>query len=441
MSDASMPFAHPWPEGLVGDLGKVTVGGTPSTAVPRYWDGGEVPWMASGDVHLKRITDVPGRITELGLRRSNATLVDPPAVAVGLAGQGKTRGTVALVLCRLSTNQSVALITTNPEKLDAEYLFFNLEFRYDELRSRSAGGGRAGLTKQLIEQVPVPLPQLAEQEKIAEILCTVDRAIMQTELRMAKDKRLKSGLMHDLLTRGIDHHGRLRSEGTHEFQDSPIGRIPRDWDFGELGSISELVTSGSRGWAKYYSKDGALFLRIGNLTRDHINLRFDDLAFVKPPVLSEGKRTCAKCDDILISITADLGIVGVIPSDFGEAYVNQHISLVRLFPDSHNARFVGWFLSGHGGQAQFDRLNESGAKAGLNLPTIRNLVVPLPKRPEEQALIARILDSSTNDFAELNRQREKLRLLKIALMQDLLTGRRRVTVLLEPSVHLTAETV
>src|SRR5882724_5164393 len=124
MSKSSVSFTHPWPEDLIGNLGTVTVGGTPRTSVNAYW-GGDVPWMASGDVHLKRITDVSGRITELGLRGSNATLVEPPAVAIGLAGQGKTRGTVALTLCKLCTNQSVALITTKSHKLTIDYLFYD----------------------------------------------------------------------------------------------------------------------------------------------------------------------------------------------------------------------------------------------------------------------------------------------------------------------------
>ena len=97
MSDLNIPFDHPWQEDVLGNIGNVVVGGTPRTSVGKYWNG-DVPWMVSGDVHLKRITNVSGRITDLGLRSSNATLVAPPAVAVSLAGQGKTRGTVAPIV-------------------------------------------------------------------------------------------------------------------------------------------------------------------------------------------------------------------------------------------------------------------------------------------------------------------------------------------------------
>jgi type I restriction enzyme S subunit len=110
--------------------------------------------------------------------------------------------------------------------------------------------------------------------------------------------------------------------------------------------------------------------------------------------------------------------------------VNQHIALVRLRQEEVNRRFMGWFLSSSGGQRQFESLNESGAKAGLNLPTLKRLIMPRPER-EEQNRIAEILDKSTEKMDEYTRRLAKLRLLKTALMQDLLTGKKRVTPLLQ----------
>lgn len=272
-----------------------------------------------------------------------------------------------------------------------------------------------------------------EQSKIAEILATVDQAIEQTEALIAKQQRIKTGLMQDLLTRGIDEHGQLRTEQTHAFKDSPLGRIPVEWGVQTLESVSEFVTSGSRGWAQYYSTEGALFLRIGNLTRKHINMRFDDVIRVSPPASSEGERTAVKKDDLLISITADLGIVAVIPDGFETAYVNQHIALTRLDRTQAHARFVGWFFNGQLGQAQFDKLNESGAKAGLNLPSIKNLQIPVPSL-DEQAKIAQAIDATTQKTDEFHARLVKCQSLKRALMQDLLTGRKRVVDLLHAEV-------
>jgi type I restriction enzyme S subunit len=209
----------------------------------------------------------------------------------------------------------LALIRPNLDEVDSVYLAKQLSTarvaRYFAVQA--SGSTRYGLPVSAIESVSIPTPPKAEQAKIAEILSQVDRAIEQTKTLVAKQQRIKTGLMQDLLTRGIDEHGNLRSESTHKFKNSPLGRIPVGWNPVSLESVSEFVTSGSRGWARYYSTDGAIFLRIGNLTRRHINLRLDDLVFVSPPRSSEGKRTAVETGDLLISITADLGIIAVVP--------------------------------------------------------------------------------------------------------------------------------
>lgn len=316
---------------------------------------------------------------------------------------------------------------------DAGFIF---QWSIDQSLRRKAAAMMTGSAGQ--QRVPasffstfmVPSLPKTEQSKIAEVLSTVDRAIAQTEALIAKQQRIKTGLMQDLLTRGIDEHGQLRCETTHAFKDSPLGRIPVEWEVRPLDSVAEFVTSGARGWAKYYSEEGAIFLRIGNLTRKHINLRLDDIVRVQPPTSAEGTRTQVQQGDLLISVTADLGIIGVIPSNFGIGYVNQHIALARLNRETVSPRFVGWFLGGHQGRNQFDKLNESGAKAGLNLPTVRSLLFPSPSLTE-QAKIAALLDSNVEALERRIDTLRKLRHLKTALMQDLLTGKVRVTPLLQ----------
>jgi type I restriction enzyme S subunit len=307
MFETVTPFAHPWSEDFISNIGSVTVGGTPHTSMEKYWNG-DVPWMASGDVNLKRIADVPKRITQLGLRSSNATLVDPPAVAIGLAGQGKTRGTVALVLCRLCTNQSVALITGHASKVATEYLLYNLEFRYEELRSRSAGDGRAGLSKQLIEQIPVPLPPLCEQNKIAEILSTVDRAIEQTEALISKQERIKTGLMQDLLTRGIDERGKLRSESTHKFKDSHLGRIPKEWRIVHLNEVAQISSGVTLG--KCYVGPNTIelpYLRVANVQDGYFDLREVKSIRVRT---SDTERFQLQAGDVLMNEGGDFDKLG-----------------------------------------------------------------------------------------------------------------------------------
>jgi type I restriction enzyme S subunit len=169
--------------------------------MPEFW-GGNVPWMASGDIHHYRIRNVEGRITAKGLQCSNAKLIPPGAVAIALAGQGKTRGTVALTEIELCTNQSVALVSADRQKLLPEFLFQSLVPRYEELRASSSGGGRGGLTKQILEQFEVSFPTLGEQRRIAELLSAVDEQTRLLEAEAAKEAARALGLLQALLPRG-----------------------------------------------------------------------------------------------------------------------------------------------------------------------------------------------------------------------------------------------
>ncbi len=249
---------------------------------------------------------------------------------------------------------------------------------------------------------------------------------------VAKLKAMKRGVLHDLLTRGIDANGDLRpsqSEAPHLYKQTPLGWLPKEWEETDVFGISTNVTSGSRDWARYYSETGAIFVRIGNLTREHVNLRLASVAHVKPPSNTDGQRTSLEEGDVLVSITADLGIVGVIPEKFGEAYINQHVALIRPNKNLINPRFLGHFLASPILQNHLSKLNDAGAKAGLNLPTIRGLPVMSPN-PNEQDRIAERLDEIDTQIGNTQVETGKLKSMKSGIMDDLLTGRTSVTPLL-----------
>lgn len=320
-----------------------------------------------------------------------------------------------------------------PKKANGLYVENYLRFLRPEFDRITQGSTFGSINSRELGSVKIRMPfKQAEQAKIAAVLATVDQAIEQTEALIAKYICIKTGMMQDLLTRGIDDHGRLRDPVTQKFKPSPLGQIPDEWHVARLGSedVSRSITSGSRGWARYYGEEGALFMRISNLTRRHVNLRWHDVKFVKPPLGAEGKRTAVDAGDLLVSITADLGIIGVAPKGLGEAYVNQHIALIKLNRARINPWFIGNWLSSHVGQNMFSRLNEAGAKAGLNLTTVASLAVVLPS-PREQDHIAQVLNRADENIATQERNWEKLQRLKTGLMQDLLTGKVSVEPLLK----------
>lgn len=201
--------------------------------------------------------------------------------------------------------------------------------------------------------------------------------------------------------------------------------VPKDWELMRLGKVSEIVTSGSRDWAQYYSESGSKFIRMTNLRRDGIYLKLDDLKYVDVNSnSSDGKRTSLRHGDILISITAELGKIGWIPEQFGEAYINQHTALVRLKKNIVSSLFVAYVLSSKHMHYVINSLNDAGAKAGLNLPTIRGIPVLIPPLPEQRK-IAKILCTWDRAIEVAEKLLSNSQQQKKSLMQQLLTGKKR----------------
>jgi len=188
-----------WEKVTIGAITQVCAGATPSTSNAEYWNG-NIRWMSSGELNLKQVYEVEGRITEAGLNNSGTKMLPLNCVLIGLAGQGKTRGTVAINRVELCTNQSVAAIFPSKHFVP-EYLYHNLENRYWELRKLSSGdGARGGLNLDLISGVVVKLPSIKEQTAIAEVLSVADREIYLLEQELIQWQLKKKSLMQFLLT-------------------------------------------------------------------------------------------------------------------------------------------------------------------------------------------------------------------------------------------------
>ncbi len=178
--------------------------------------------------------------------------------------------------------------------------------------------------------------------------------------------------------------------------------IPESWVGVSTDQVFYYVTSGSRGWAKYYSEEGPIFLRMGNLEHYDVRLDLEDIQRVSPPEGAEGSRTQVEAGDSLISITADVGMVGIVPDEFEEAYINQHVALAR--PVIHEmGLYMAWLLSGDFAKEQFKALQRGATKVGLGLDDIKSIQFGLPPL-EEQNEIVRLIEEKLSSIEHLNNE-------------------------------------
>ncbi len=201
-------------------------------------------------------------------------------------------------------------------------------------------------------KLKIPLPPLEEQKRIAAILDQADDIRRKRQHAIDRLNQLGQAIFHEMF-------------GEWDQQDTKYSTV-------NLGDKIDFLTSGSRGWAEYYRDSGSTFLRIQNVKRDELDL--SDVAYVDAPDTAESKRTRVQSGDVLLSITADLGRTAVIPYDIGDAYISQHLALIRA--PAFDPRFLSAALSSPAGQRLILRRNREGVKAGLNFDDVRSVCLP-----------------------------------------------------------------
>ena len=337
-------------------------------------------------------------------------------------------------LMPLYHGMNLMLLRPNREYVDPDFLFLLLSSEHARAYARrecKSAINQASLGQGEIKVLPVTLPPLYEQHCIAEILDTLDEAIQKTEQLIAKLKQIKQGLLHDLLTRGIDENGQLRDPIAHpeQFKDSVLGRIPLEWDVPRIRDIAVYVGSGvtPRGGSEVYRSEGVLFLRSQNIHFDGLHL--DDVAYIDSRTHEQMSRSEVFPHDVLINITgASIGRCCAVPEGIGPTNVNQHVCAIRTAePRKEDAKYFASVLTSYIGQSQIDRLNAGGNREGLNYEQLRSFSVPWP-RQDERKRIAEVISAHDKRLSDEEEYLQKLGLEKKGLMHDLLTGKVRVNI-------------
>lgn len=271
---------------------------------------------------------------------------------VGYAIHGFVGSTLAKISCEVLLDQ---------------YLFYFLQGKYRLLNTNKKGTGTPHLNPTLLRQQKIVVPPIEEQQRIVtrieELFSELDSAVETLQ----KAKQQLEVYRQAVLKEAFD--GFVEKTTVRE--------------------ITSIVTSGSRGWAKYYSDNGAMFIRIGNLTHSGIGIDFSDIQHLCLPENAEGRRSRLVQGDILVSITADLGSIGLIPDNIGEAYINQHIALVR-FNNKKQSRFMAWYFRSDCGQKELLKNKRGAGKLGLGLDDIRDSLVPIVSDEVAELTVANI---------------------------------------------------
>ena len=256
-------------------------------------------------------------------------------------------------------NQHIFKVKFDKKDIDKDYFVYAVRFNLTKLKQLTHGATMKHVVKKDFENVLIPYPSLKRQREIAYVLDKLERNLTQKSQELDKLDEL------------------IKARFVEMFGDPVLNS--NNYKNNYLEQYIEFITSGSRGWSKYYKKDGKYwFITIKNVKNSHITK--DNMQTITPPDNQEAKRTKVKEGDLLISITADLGRTGVVTKDIADhgSYINQHLTCLRLNTDRINPVYVSYFLESSAGKRQFSVKNQNGVKAGLNFKAIKKLKILIP---------------------------------------------------------------
>lgn len=333
---------------------------------------------------------------------------------------------------RALLNQRVCRIQPKDHRVSVQYLMYVLPGYLEAVNKHTPSITVKHLSSRTIAALPIPVPPSKQQAhlvaRLDSLLSCLEHATTDLDqavrrLAQARSATLKAAVEGRLVPteadlaraegRDYEHASVLLARiieerrARHEAEQAGAKRkkkyqepvapeveglpeLPEGWVWARTDQLLCFVTTGSRGWAKYYDPDGVPFIRIGDLERGTLHVDVERAVRVRPPETPERERARVEGSDLLVSVTADLGIVGLLAEGIGEAYVNQHVAIARPV-NSGYAKFLAWALaSDSSGQHQFRSLRRGATKAGLGLDDLRAIAVPLPPLPEQHRIVAEL---------------------------------------------------
>lgn len=379
----------------LGDICEIVSGSTPKTGIPEYWDG-DKKWITPAEINEESyiITDSARKLTELGVKKTG--LSPFPEGTVILSSRAPI-GKVAIAGCEMYCNQGFKNLICS-EKINNRYLYWFLKGNTEFLNSLGRGATFKEVSKQIVSNIEINVPSIAQQEQAAIQLETANAIIRFRKQQLQKLDEL------------------VKARFVEMFGNPEIN--PNNYPVCQLSDFIVFLTSGSRGWAQYCANDGTeWFITIKNVKDCHIET--DNMQPINAPDNAEAKRTRVQEGDLLISITADLGRTGVVTKEIAEhgAYINQHLTCIRLKQDVLNPLYVAYFMESPAGKEQFESKNQSAVKAGLNFNSINSLRLTVPPLDDQNAFVD-FIKQTDKSKAAVQKALDEAQMLFDSLMQE-----------------------
>lgn len=406
-------------------------GGTPSTKIPEYWNG-IYPWLSSGETRNAFITTTEKTITEEGIEKSSTKLAQKYDVVIASAGQGNTRGQASL--CKIDTyiNQSIIAIRSKRDILEPNYLFYNIQGRYNELRKISDGHSiRGSLTTKIIKDLKIMLPPLEEQKTIANILSTLDEKIeVNNQINKKLEEMAQTIFKHWFVDFEFPNgNGEPYKSSGGEMVDSEFGMIPKGWEVKTIEDVTDAVSKGTTPTKKDIdtSIDEAIinFLKVKDID-DEGNISMNTLEKIPNSIhLNKLKRSILKKWDILFSIAGTIGRVATVDSRLDNSNANQAIAFIRLKEVEKMFVFILYLLKSENIQNEIKANVVQAVQANASLGTIKSLKYTLPTDniiKKFNRIVFPIYNKQTN----IRIESEQLTQLRDTLLPKLMSGELRI---------------
>ena len=430
-----------WKDYKIKEIAETYAGGTPSRANPEFF-GGDIPFISSSEVNQSYINSTYENITELGLQASSAKWIPPNSVLVAL--YGATAGQVAKLKISATSNQAVLAVIPHCG-FDVDYIYYSLIASKDRLLYLAQGSGQPNLSKETVDKTILTIPiSRFEQRKIAHILSTVDAVIEKTEAAIAKYESIKKGMMADLFTRGIDPAtGKLRpryEDAPELYQETELGWVPKDW---EVESVKSLSIGGLKNG--YFKKPelvgrGLELVNVTDLYQPfRINIYEHKVERVEASQEDYVKYAVAPGDifftrsSLVLDGIAHCNISVKLPE---KAIYECHVMRLRPNQQKINPLFLAYFCRTHYARRYFMTIAKQVTMVTISQPDIEKFLVAFPRSIKEQEIIAGKIQSCDDNLCNERVSLKKYNNLKQGLMADLLTGRVRVQVAVEPAAGM-----